>query len=95
MIKLATIALSLLVAMTYQYEQGAKPGPLYKLCGNDFVQAWQDCCDYGYPNCANVPVVDAVEALERRGEWRVYECKLGTVPLRPNVCNIHRAQSTA
>ena len=67
MITLVTIILSMLVATTHQQKEVSKPGPLYKLCGNDFIQAFQDCCEFGYPDCANLPVVDAVAALEKRG----------------------------
>ena len=67
MIALVTIILSMLVATTHQQKEVSKPGPLYKLCGNDFIQAFHDCCEYGYPDCENLPVVDAVAALEKRG----------------------------
>ena len=43
-----------------------KKGPLYKLCGDDFTLAHDDCCHNG---CASVPYYaqNVVEALEKRG----------------------------
>ncbi|CAB4032099.1 Insulin-like prepropeptide ILP1 [Paramuricea clavata] len=84
-IAFTTILLSIFVVTIFASEQN-KPGQLYKLCGNDFIAAYQDCCDYGYPACASMassdgniealePVPDPCEgklkALERRGKRHV------------------------
>ncbi|CAB4006604.1 uncharacterized LOC100205786 precursor [Paramuricea clavata] len=67
LIAFTTILLSIFVVTTFAREQN-KPGELYKLCGNDFIAAYQDCCDYGYPKCASMASSDGkIEALERRG----------------------------
>ena len=65
-----TIMLSIFVVTTFASEQN-NPGPLYKLCGDDFVNAYQDCCDYGYPACWRMALCGGkIEALERRGKWK-------------------------
>ena len=60
-----TIILSTFVVGSYTNEENKK-GPLYKLCGDDFAYAHDDCCNNG---CANVQFLapNVVEALEKRG----------------------------
>jgi hypothetical protein len=67
LIAFTTILMSIFVVTIFASEQH-KPGQLYKLCGNDFINAYQDCCDYGYPACASMATSDGnIEALEKRG----------------------------
>ncbi|XP_028397397.1 uncharacterized protein LOC114521180 [Dendronephthya gigantea] len=69
LIAFATILLIIVVSESGQNEQN-KPGPLYKLCGDDFLHAFDKCCNHDLATCRSSVVSSSegvVEALDKRG----------------------------
>ena len=76
---LTALAIILLIIVVSESEQAKekKTGPLYKLCGDDFSNAFETCCNYDQATCRSSVVSSSegvVKALEKRGGyfgWRV------------------------
>ena len=69
LMKFMTVTLTIYLAAASLEEQHLKPRPIHKLCGQDFINTWSDCCEYGYSGCGNgITSEGQVEALRKRGK---------------------------